>query len=491
MLKELTEKEFNERAANGGIIPVYREYLADMDTPVSVLSRIGERDAFLLESVAGCGSGSRYSFLGVDPVETVFAKEGAVFSRKQGGGIEFLTDADVLEALRRILGSRDFRADPSLPPLQGGAIGYLAYDYISTFEPRVKLAPEADTPSAAFMLTDTVLVFDNLRRTVTVIVCVDSADPDAYRRGRERIDEVYARFFLRERSMARPRGGASLEGFAPEMTAEAFAEIVAKCKQDILNGECIQIVPSQKFTKESDADSVSLYRALRMVNPSPYNIYMKIGDRTLIGSSPEELVKLEGRKCTTCPIAGTRPRGATPEEDAANERDLVSDVKENAEHVMLVDLGRNDLGRVSETGSVKVSSFAHVERYSHVMHLVSDVDAILADGRDAFDLLKATFPAGTLSGAPKVRAMELINEYEPCARGVYGGAIGYFSYTGNLDLAITIRTLEMRGNEIAVQAGAGIVFDSVPEKEYEETLNKAAAIFKTVELAANGLNLEK
>ena len=198
MLKELTEKEFNERAVRGGIIPVYREYLADMDTPVSVLSRIGERDAFLLESVAGCGSGSRYSFLGVDPVETVFAKDGAVFSRKQGGGIEFLTDADVLEALRRILGSRDFRADPSLPPLQGGAIGYLAYDYISTFEPRVKLTPEADTPSAAFMLTDTVLVFDNLRRTVTVIVCVDSTDPDAYLRGRERIDEVYARFFLRE-----------------------------------------------------------------------------------------------------------------------------------------------------------------------------------------------------------------------------------------------------------------------------------------------------
>ena len=483
MLKELTEKEFNERAANGGIIPVYREYLADMDTPVSVLSRIGERDAFLLESVAGCGSGSRYSFLGVDPVETVFAKDGAVFSRKQGGGIEFLTDADVLEALRRILGSRDFRADPSLPPLQGGAIGYLAYDYISTFEPRVKLTPEADTPSAAFILTDTVLVFDNLRRTVTVIVCVDSADPDAYRRGRERIDEVYARFFLRERSMARPRGGASMEGFAPEMTAEAFAEIVAKCKQDILNGECIQIVPSQKFTKESDADSVSLYRALRMVNPSPYNIYMKIGDRTLIGSSPEELVKLEGRKCTTCPIAGTRPRGATPEEDAANERDLVSDVKENAEHVMLVDLGRNDLGRVSETGSVKVSSFAHVERYSHVMHLVSDVEGTLAEGKDGFDLLRAAFPAGTLTGAPKVRAMELIAQYEKSPRGIYGGAAGYFSNTGDMDFAIVIRTLVKAGRTLTMRAGAGIVADSDPLKEYQETVNKSKAVFEAVKFA--------
>lgn len=483
MLKELTEKEFDERAGAGGIVPVYREYLADMDTPVSVLSRIGERDAFLLESVAGCGSGSRYSFLGVDPTETVFAKDGAVFSRKAGGGIEFLSDGDVLAALRRMLGSRDFRADPSLPPLQGGAIGYLSYDYISTFEPRVKLTPEPDAPTAAFMLTDTVLVFDNLRRTVTVIACVDSGEPNAYRRGRERIDEVYARFFLRERSMSRPRRCESSESFEPEMTAEEFADIVAKCKHDILNGECIQIVPSQKFTKESDADPVSLYRALRMVNPSPYNIYMKIGDRTLIGSSPEELVKLEGRKCTTCPIAGTRPRGATEEEDTANERELVSDAKENAEHVMLVDLGRNDLGRVSETGSVKVSSFAHVERYSHVMHLVSDVEGTLAEGKDGFDLLRAAFPAGTLTGAPKIRAMELIAQYEKSPRGIYGGAAGYFSNTGDMDFAIVIRTLVKSCRQLTMRAGAGIVADSDPMKEYQETVNKSKAVFEAVKFA--------
>ena len=483
MLNELTEKEFNERAAGGGIIPVYREYLADMDTPVSVLARIGDRDAFLLESVAGCGSGSRYSFLGVDPTETVFAKDGAVFSRKAGGGIEFLSDEDVLVALRRILGSRDFRADPSLPPLQGGAIGYLAYDYISAFEPRVKLTPEPDTPSAAFMLTDTVLVFDNLRRTVTVIACVDGAEPGAYRRARERIDEVYARFFLRERNLMRRSYGGRGGDFAPEMTAAEFAEIVGKCKQDILNGECIQIVPSQKFTKESDADSVSLYRALRMVNPSPYNIYMKIGEHTLIGSSPEELVKLEGRKCTTCPIAGTRPRGATPEEDAENERELVSDAKENAEHVMLVDLGRNDLGRVSETGSVKVASFAHVERYSHVMHLVSDVEGTLADGKDGFDLLRAAFPAGTLTGAPKVRAMELIAQYEKSPRGIHGGAAGYSSNTGDMDFAIVIRTLVKNGRTLTMRAGAGIVADSDPMKEYQETVNKSKAVFEAVKFA--------
>ena len=490
MLKELTEKEFEERAAGGGIIPVYREYLADMDTPVSVLARIGDRDAFLLESVAGCGSGSRYSFLGVDPTETVFAKDGTSFSRKANGGIEFLPDEDVLAALRRILGARDFRADPSLPPLQGGAIGYLSYDYISAFEPRVKLTPEADTPSAAFMLTDTVLVFDNLRRTVTVIACVDSGEPDAYRRARERIDEVYARFFLRERIMPRRAGGGrgpdeagAARAFEPEMTADEFAEIVGKCKQDILNGECIQIVPSQKFTKESDADPVSLYRALRMVNPSPYNIYMKIGDRTLIGSSPEELVKLEGRKCTTCPIAGTRPRGATPEEDAANERELVSDAKENAEHVMLVDLGRNDLGRVCETGSVKVESFAHVDRYSHVMHLVSDVEGTLAEGKDGFDLLRAAFPAGTLTGAPKVRAMELIAQYEKSPRGIYGGAAGYFSNTGDMDFAIVIRTLVKSGRTLTMRAGAGIVADSDPMKEYQETVNKSKAVFEAVKFA--------
>ncbi|MBR2837824.1 MAG: anthranilate synthase component I family protein, partial [Kiritimatiellae bacterium] len=327
--------------------------------------------------------------------------------------------------------------------------------------------------------------FDNLRRTVTVIVAADASDPDAYPKARDKIDELYARFFRRERPMprshrARPGGD---EGFVPEMTAEEFSDIVAKCKADILNGECIQIVPSQKFTRESDVDSVSLYRALRMVNPSPYNIFMKIGERTIIGSSPEELVKLEGRRATTCPIAGTRPRGLTAAEDAANERDLVSDVKENAEHVMLVDLGRNDLGRVCETGSVKVASFAHVERYSHVMHLVSDVEGTLAPDKDGFDLLRAAFPAGTLTGAPKIRAMELIAQYEKSPRGIYGGAAGYFSYTGDMDFAIVIRTLVKAGRTLTMRAGAGIVADSDPMKEYQETINKSKAVFEAVKFA--------
>ena len=486
MLRELTEEAYGRKAADGGIIPVYREYLADMDTPVSALAHLGpEEDAFLLESVAG-GTGARYSFLGVEPKETLIADGPTVLVRRAGGGIEFAEgEGGFLGVLRKRLAGRGFRPDPDLPPLQGGAAGYVSYDAIAEFEPRVGLSRESGTPSAAFMVSENLLVFDNVRRTVTVIVAADSSDPDAYPKACDKIDELYARFFRRERPYPRTRRAPSNDGagFAPEMTADEFAEIVAKCKADILNGECIQIVPSQKFTRESDVDSVSLYRALRMVNPSPYNIFMKIGDRTLIGSSPEELVKLEGRRATTCPIAGTRPRGLTPAEDAANERELVSDVKENAEHVMLVDLGRNDLGRVCETGSVKVASFAHVERYSHVMHLVSDVEGELAADKDGFDLLRAAFPAGTLTGAPKIRAMELIAQYEKSPRGIYGGAAGYFSYTGDMDFAIVIRTLVKSGRTLTMRAGAGIVADSDPLREYQETINKSKAVFEAVKFA--------
>lgn len=482
MLRKTTPEEFRARAAQGGVVPVCREYLADMETPVTVLSRIGEADGFLLESVADGGSHSRYSFFGVDPRETLFAQGGAVFSRS-ASGTRFLPDADILSAIRRILSARDFRADPSLPPLQGGAIGYLAYDAIARFEPRVKLSPEPGEPIAAFMLTDNVFVFDNLRRTVTIIVCADSSEAHAWEKAAEKIDELHARFFLRERPLPRTARRPADAAFIPEMTEAEFAGIVERCKRFIREGECIQIVPSQKFVRESDADAVSLYRALRLVNPSPYNLYMRLGGRTLIGSSPEALVTLSGRTCTTRPIAGTRPRGETPEADAALEAELVADAKENAEHVMLVDLGRNDLGRVCEAGSVKVDSFARVERYSHVMHLVSTVTGTLEEGKDATDLLRAAFPAGTLTGAPKVRAMELIAELEKSPRGVYGGAAGYFSNTGECDFAIVIRTLVQQGKTLSMRAGAGIVADSDPAREYRETLNKARAVFEAVAFA--------
>ena len=267
------------------------------------------------------------------------------------------------------------------------------------------------------------------------------------------------------------------------MTPAEYAAVVEKCKEDIRNGECIQIVPSQKFTMETSASALALYRALRVVNPSPYNFFLKIGARTLIGSSPEELVKLSGRTCSTCPIAGTRPRGATPEADAALERELAGDEKENAEHVMLVDLGRNDLGRVCETGTVKVDSFARVERFSHVMHLVSDVSGTLAADKDGFDLLRSVFPAGTLTGAPKIRAMELLAKYEKSPRGVYGGAAGYFSFTGDIDFAIVIRTMVLEGRRLSMRAGAGIVADSDPVREYGETVNKSKAAFEAAKFA--------
>ena len=478
MLKQLTEEEFAKRAAGGARTPVFREFLADRETPVSVLTRAADDEAvFLLESVAGGETRGRYSYLGIDPADVVFTD-----------GSE-----NPLAALRRRFAGAKFTPAPELPSLQGGAIGYLAYDAVKTFVPRVGLTPEQGTPAAAFLVTDTILVFDNVRQTVIVSRVAgveDGGDAhEAYGRAMREIDAVYERLMSAEsiaRCVAgRAEGTPGIGEFKPEMTEGEFTEIVAKCKEAIAAGEVIQIVPSQKFTAETDIPAISLYRALRMVNPSPYNCFLKLGGKTLIGSSPEELVKLEGRTASTAPIAGTRPRGGSAEEDAELEAELKADPKERAEHVMLVDLGRNDLGRVSRTGTVKVVSYAHVERYSHVMHLVSRVEGELEAGRDGFNLLEATFPAGTLTGAPKVRAMELIAEYEKSPRGVYGGAAGYFSYTGDMNFAIVIRTMVLEGGKLTMRAGAGIVADSDPIKEYRETVNKSKAVFEAARFAAS------
>ena len=480
MLKHLTEETFARRVAAGARTPVYREYLADRETPVSVLTRAAEDDAvFLLESVTGGETRGRYSFLGLDPYET-FIADG---------------DENPLAALRAKVRGRPFAPAPELPSLQGGAIGALAYDAVKAFVPRVGLVREAGTPLAAFLLTDTLLVFDNVRQTVLVVYVtgVEAGEdaPAAYARAMDAIDGVYRRLLTADsiaQYMAR-RGARTprhVGPFASEMTKADFIAMVRACKDAIRAGEVIQIVPSQKFTAETDLPALALYRALRMVNPSPYNFFLKIGGKTLIGSSPEELVKFVGGVASTCPIAGTRPRGRTPEEDRRLEDELVHDPKERAEHVMLVDLGRNDLGRVCRVGSVRVEDYAHVERYSHVMHLVSNVVGELdaAKKMDAFDLLEATFPAGTLSGAPKVRAMELLAALEKSPRGLYGGAAGYFSYTGDMNFAIVIRTMLLEGGKLTMRAGAGIVADSDPEKEYEETINKSRAIFAAARFAA-------
>ena len=473
MLKKLTEEEFMRRAANADRVAVFREFLADRETPVAALSRLDEdEEAFLLESVAGGETRGRYSYLGIEPSGRI---EGA---------------AALQELKARFAAARYVTAD-ELPEFQGGAVGYVAYDAVSLFEPRVRLVHEDGTPPMAFLLCDKFLIFDNVRGTVTIVVVAEASAPGAYAEAMAQIERIYGKMLsaesiarvMQHSAAARDARPCQAESFRSEMTKEEFCEMVAKCKAAIRAGEVIQIVPSQKFTARSPVSGLALYRALRTINPSPYNFFMRVGGKTLIGSSPEELVKLSGRTAATAPIAGTRPRGKTPARDAELERELKGDEKENAEHVMLVDLGRNDLGRVCETGSVKVADLAHVERYSHVMHLVSNVTGTLAKEHDAFDLLKATFPAGTLSGAPKVRAMELIAEFEKSPRGVYGGAAGYFSLTGDMDFAIVIRTLVKEGDAVTMRAGAGIVADSDPEKEYEETINKSKAVFEAVKFA--------
>ena len=479
MLKQLSEEEFGRRTADGRRTPVYREFLADRETPVAILTRAAEdENVFLLESVSGGENPGRYSYLGIDPYAVVETPSGE----------------PPLAKVKSALKDYPFAPAPELPSLQGGAIGYLAYDAVKAFVPRVGLRPEEGTPSSAFLLTDTLLVMDHVRQTVLVIRVsgVEKGETvlGAYQRAQREIDAVYARLLSAEsiRKVAtarRPDAPPRVSNFRSEMTQAEFEEIVVQCKAAIRAGEVIQIVPSQKFTAETDVSPLALYRALRMVNPSPYNFFLKIGAKTLIGSSPEELVKLRGRRASTAPIAGTRPRGATPETDRLLEDELRADPKERAEHVMLVDLGRNDLGRVAKTGSVRVDSLAHVERYSHVMHLVSNVTAELEDGKDAFDLLEATFPAGTLTGAPKVRAMELIAALEKSPRGLYGGVAGFFSYTGDMDFAIVIRTMFLERGLLTMRAGAGIVADSDPTKEYQETVNKSKAVFEAVQFAAD------
>ena len=454
MLKQLTEEEFDRRAADADRVAVFKEFLADRETPVAALSRLGDdEEAFLLESVAGGETRGRYSYLGLEP----------------SGRIE---GEQALQELKAQLAASRYAPAGELPEFQGGAVGYVAYDAVRLFEPRVRLSSEEGTPPMAFLLCDKYLIFDNVRRTVTVVVIADASAAGAYAESMAQIARIYGKMLSAE-SIAR----------VMQSRKAAARDALPKCKAAIKAGEVIQIVPSQKFTARSGASGLALYRALRMINPSPYNFFMRIGGKTLIGSSPEELVKLSGRTASTAPIAGTRPRGKTALLDAELERELKGDPKENAEHTMLVDLGRNDLGRVCETGSVKVADFAHVERYSHVMHLVSNVTGTLSREQDGFSLLRATFPAGTLSGAPKVRAMELIAEYEKSPRGVYGGAAGYFSLTGDMNFAIVIRTLVKEGDRVTMRSGAGIVADSDPEREFDETINKAKAVFEAVKFA--------
>lgn len=486
-------REFERLCTEGNLIPVYAELLADLETPVGVLKRFaGDENVFLLESVEGGERFGRYSFIGVNPYGLFSIEEGVPYYAPAGGQKVRLPCKDTpLDALRSLVAGVKAVPIPDLPPLFGGAIGFIGYETVNSFEELPPPKSKPGTCESLFMLTDEMIIFDNMRHTLRVVVC---ARTNAETTPRQAYDKAAEKIQILSERLKRPSTPVTAVPVpAPElesnMSRADFCKMVRRAREYITDGEVIQIVLSQKFSAKCEIDPLQIYRALRLVNPSPYTFFLKLGQVTLVGSSPETMVKLENGRSSVRPIAGTRKRGKNPQEDAALEDELLRDEKERAEHLMLVDLGRNDLGRVAVPGSVQVKSFMNVERYSHVMHIVSDVEAMLSKDRDAYDLVRATFPAGTLSGAPKIRAMELINELEPTPRGVYGGAVGYFSCTGNLDLAITIRTIEIRDGSLFIQAGAGIVFDSDPETEFEETLNKAAALFKAVKLAAGGLEI--
>jgi anthranilate synthase component 1 len=477
----------------GDLVPVYRRLLADLETPMSVYLKLAQSGtpSFLLESVEGGEQLGRYSFLGVNPRGLVRVKNGFL-TRTWDGVTETRPLADGEDPLH-VVEAEFNRVSPvhipGLPRLVGGAVGYLSYDIVRYFERLPESAPdELDVPEAAFMLPDSLVIFDHVKRQLIVMANAhNTGDADAaYQDAIRRIDRICSALGRPLPPMDEPKGQG---GQTPRsnVTQQEFEDRVRRAKDYIAAGDAFQIVLSQRLTLETSASPIMIYRALRATNPSPYMFFLSFGDFTLMGASPEMLVRCEDGIATNRPLAGTRPRGKDEAEDKALADELLADPKERAEHVMLVDLGRNDLGRVCDYGTVKVTDMMRVERYSHVMHIVSQVQGRVRPDMRAFELLRATFPAGTLSGAPKVRAMEIIEELEDLRRGPYGGAVGYFSYDGSMDMCITIRALLMRDQTVTLQAGAGIVADSDPTKEFEETHNKARALTAAIQYAERGL----
>lgn len=473
--------------------PVIRELPSDLETPVSVYLKLAhEGPSFLLESITGGEALARYSFIGIQPRQACIIR-GNYFETRTGDQktVQNLENQDPLVLLRRELDKCRCAPLPGLPRFNGGLVGYMGYEMMRFFEPNVALTTHPDLPDAIFMLADTLVAFDHAFGRLLLI-----ARPRPAKNERSAMDEMEKRLDAIQDSLNKPVPGLpkpTSQAVKPEinsnLTKDAYMEAVVKAKEHISAGDIFQVVLSQKLSRSTNASPFSIYRALRHLNPSPYMFFFDFGDLAgepglqLIGASPELHVRLEGRTASIRPIAGTSPRSAIPEEDQKIEQELLADPKERAEHVMLVDLARNDLGRVCEYGSVNVPEKMVIERYSHVMHIVSHVQGTIKPGLDAFDLMKATFPAGTVSGAPKIRAMQIINDLETSPRGIYAGAVGYFAADGSMDTCITIRTLMMRGNQVSVQAGAGIVADSDPEREYQESMNKAGALALAVEMA--------
>lgn len=480
-----SESEFIALSKHGNLIPVYKEIMADMETPVSAFARIRSPHAFLLESVEGSEKIGRYSFLGSRPVRRVWSKGSRVVIEE--GRKRERVEGDPLGALRKIFSRYRAVAVEGLPRFYGGAVGYLGYDLVRFLEQIPDKNPDPlKLPDLDFMFTDTVLAFDHLKHRIQIISCaeVEGSPRDAYRKAVAQILALEKQL-LRKRPSVRqelegPSGRSPAARLTSNLTREEFLGMVKEAKEHIAAGDIIQVVLSQRLKRKVNADPFDVYRLLRAINPSPYMFFLQFGKTALVGSSPEVMVRKEKNFATLRPIAGTRPRGKTEEEDRRLAEELLGSAKECAEHVMLVDLARNDLGRVCLPGTVAVTEKMLIERYSHVMHIVSNVTGRLLPDKDAFDLVRATFPAGTVTGAPKVRAMEIIESLERERRGPYAGAVGYFGYGGDLDTGITIRTIIIKGKDAFIQAGAGIVADSSPESEYQETLNKAEALIRAV-----------
>jgi len=478
---------FAELAKTANVIPVAAKILADTETPVSVLARFhnSSEAMFLFESVEGGERWGRYSFLGTQAKVRVSVFRDEVVVRQGIQENRIAHKGKPMDVLRQVMAPYKLADMPGRPRFCGGLVGYFAYEMVHFFEPRVKNKLPSEQPLADLMIPGTLLVFDNVQNTLTVLALAflnpgDDANK-AYDEAKERRDAILK---ILAQPAPVPAQVPSTRDLTPKpiISEEVFRENVLKVKEHIACGDIIQCVISQSFVCETPEDRLGLYRAQRHLNPSPYMYYLHLGGLDLIGSSPETMIRLEQKKAVLRPIAGTRPRGKTPQEDLALADELLKDEKERAEHLMLVDLGRNELGRVALPGTVQVTDLMIIERYSHVMHLVSNIVADLEDGHDAYDLLPSAFPAGTLSGAPKVRAMEIIAELETTPRGAYGGAVGYISFDGNMDFAICIRTAIIEDNRLTLRAGAGIVADSNPETEREETVNKAKSVARALQM---------
>ena len=486
--QRLVEQGFNR-------IPVAREVLADLDTPLSTYLKLADAPySYLLESVQGGEKWGRYSIIGLPCRKIVRVRGHRVTVEHAGEIVEALDCPDPLAWIQEFQNRYRVPAmSEGLPRFIGGLVGYFGYDTIRYIEPKLAHCPNPDpldNPDILLLVSEDLVVFDNLAGRLYLITLVDPAVERAYSRAQQRLDD-WSELLRTPRSLYAPYRShpATREiEFVSGFTQQGFETAVERIKDYILAGDCMQVVPSQRLSAPFRAAPLDLYRALRGLNPSPYMYFLHLGDFHIVGSSPEILMRLEDGLLTVRPIAGTRQRGVTEEQDQALEAELLADPKELAEHLMLIDLGRNDVGRVSEIGSVRLTEKMVIERYSHVMHIVSNVTGRLRPGLTAIDALRATFPAGTVSGAPKIRAMEIIDELEPVKRGIYAGAVGYLSWSGNMDTAIAIRTAVLKDGLLHVQAGAGIVADSVPEKEWEETMNKGRALFRAATLAERGLD---